>query len=200
MAQIAVNQIIKTCMEHHYEVEYNDISYSDGFDVAEYEACIFINCHFESTKLGESKFIDCRFEECNMSSCDVHTAAFRNVQFNKCKMIGIMFYTCNAFGLSMKYDGCVLDYSVLTDMDLRKTAFENCSLVEVDLSNANLNKSKLLNCNLSRATFASTDLSYADLRESIGFDIDPRNNNVNRLRISRSEIEGLLRAYDLDLK
>jgi len=112
-------------------------------------------------------------------------------------MIGLRWDTCNEFGLSMHFVDCVLDYSVMSGMDLRKTTFDNCSMLEVDLSESNLSQSKLVNCNLIRTTFDNTKLVATDLRGSIDFDINPKSNDINNMKISRVQIEGLLNEFDL---
>lgn len=186
-------------MDSQYEQTYKDIDFTDDFIVQEYESCAFSNCNFESIHLDESKFIDCTFEECNFTSAQLHTTALRNIVFINCKMIGIHFDDCNAFGLEIKFLGCKLDYCIYSEMDLRKLSFEQCSMIEVDFSSSNLSNTKLTNCNLERATFNNTNLSNADIRGSFGFQINPSNNKVSKMHVSISEIEGLLSQFDLKI-
>ena len=184
-------------MEEHYEQEFKDIAYNNTYQAALYESCTFINCSMESIKLGDSRFIDCRFEGCDLSNCNIHGTAFRNVVFMSCKMMGLRIDTCNAFGLSLEFNGCVLDYSIFADVDLRKSTLNNCTLLGVDFSGANLNKSKITNCSLNGATFNNTNLKESNLLGSTNIILDPLNNDIYKMKISQTELIGLLSDYHL---
>lgn len=184
-------------MEEYYEIQYVDQTYNGIFEVATYESCTFRNCNMESLKMGESKFIDCTFEECDLSNCDIHGTAFRNVRFASCKMIGLRFDTCNHFGLAMEMTSSVLDYCIFTKVDLRKCNLMACSLKDVDFAEANLQKIEMTNCTLTGAIFYDTNLIGADLRESTEIIINPRDNQILKMKISQSELIGLLSNYKL---
>lgn len=186
-------------MESQYEKEFNKVVFTNNFEVQEYESCIFNGCNFEIQILGESRFIDCRFIECNFSSCNLNHTAFRDVNFKDCKLIGLRFDMCNQFGFAINFENCVLDYSMMNEVDLRKSKFKNCSLIEVDFSFAILTKSKIYNCNLSRAKFERSEMQELDIRESIAFRIDPTKNNIQKMKISSTQLSGLLSEYNLDI-
>ncbi len=187
-------------MESKYEQSYKKIDYTNHFTIQECESCTFTHCNFEKVKLDAAKFIDCTFKECNLSSASMQMTALRNVTFINCKMIGIHFHSCNAFGLEITFNNCNLDYCTFTEMDLRKVNFDGCHMLEVDLSGANLSKSKITNCKLVRTAFQNTDLRECDITGSIGFQINPYENKIAKMRISRTEIEGLLNQFDLNLE
>ena len=184
-------------MEEHYEKEFKDITSDHTYQAALYESCTFINCSMESVKLGDSRFIDCRFEGCDLSNCNIHGTAFRNVVFISCKMMGLRFDTCHNFGLAMELRNSVLDYSVLTGVDLKKSNLDGCSLRDVDFSNTDLQNIGMTNCSLNGATFENTNLNGSDLRGSKDLFLDPRNNKILKMKISQSELIGLLGIYQL---
>lgn len=184
-------------MEEYYEIEYRDLVYKETFEVAVFECCTFINCSMESLKLGESRFVDCRFEECDLSNCNIHGTAFRNVVFMACKMMGLRFDTCNYFGLSVDIRNSVLDYSVFAGVDLKKSKIDGCSLKDVDFTATDLQKIKMTNCTLNGATFDRSNLIGIDLRGTTGIRINPHNNQINKMKISQTELIGLLSDYQL---
>jgi fluoroquinolone resistance protein len=63
---------------------------------------------------------------------ELHKTLFREVQFNQCKMLGLRFSDCNAFGLSLAFDGCQLNHSSFYKTNITNTLFKNTQLHEVD--------------------------------------------------------------------
>lgn len=184
-------------MKSQYEQNFINRDFTVKYNIQEFENCHFKNCNFNNVIFENSKFIDCSFETCDFSSANIHQTIFRNIQFMHCKMIGIRFDECNPFGLGASFQSCNLDYSMFSGMDLRKVNFDACTMIEVDLSESNLQKSNLTNCRLLNAVFDNTDLRETDLRGSIGFRINPLQNKIKKMKISRTEIEGILQQYDL---
>lgn len=77
----------------------------------EYENCSFNNCNLYDNDLSGFSFTNCTFIRCNLSLIKVNKAAFRDVKFKDCKMLGLRFDTCNQFGLSFSFDSCQLNHS-----------------------------------------------------------------------------------------
>src|SRR5256885_2952326 len=77
----------------------------------EYEDCEFSSCNFSEAELSGIHFIDCRFIACNLSVAKLVKTVFRDVLFRECKMMGLAFYNCDDFGLSFRFEQCILDHS-----------------------------------------------------------------------------------------
>ena len=107
----------------------------------EYENCVFKGCDFSNTDLSEVKFIKCEFLGCNLSLANLLKTTFRDVKFKDCKMLGLLFYNCNEFGLNVNFDSCNLNHSSFYQRKIRKTSFINSLLNEVDFTECDLTNS-----------------------------------------------------------
>lgn len=165
----------------------------------EYESCIFRSCNFEYADLSGIKFTDCEFIECNLSMTRLSGTAFRNVIFKDCKMFGMPFNDCNEFGMSFKFEGCSLNNSVFYKSIIKKTAFRNSKLIEVDFSETDISHAVFSGCDLSGAVFDRTNLEKADLRTSFNYTINPASNKLKKTKFSLSEVHGLLRQLDIEI-
>lgn len=165
----------------------------------EYENCTFKNCNFEFLNLSGFSFQGCEFIECNLSMTKLAGTAFRDVLFKESKMLGLQFNNCNGFGLSFRFDGCILNNSVFYQTTIKKTSFNNCRLVEVDFTESDLSNSIFYGCDLSGAIFDNTNLEKADLRTSVNYMIDPSLNRLKKAKFSLSEVYGLLYKLDIEI-
>src|SRR4051812_17083037 len=100
----------------------------------EYEYCVFKDCDFSNTDLTDMKFSDCEFIACNLSLAKIARAAFRDVKFKDCKMLGLHFYNCDEFGLTISIENCNLSHSSFYQRKIKKTSFKNSQLTEVDFT------------------------------------------------------------------
>src|ERR1700761_8511377 len=91
----------------------------------EYEACIFRNCDLSGVDLSDLVFIDCEFIDSNLSLVRLVKTAFRDITFKGCKMMGLQFRDCSQFGLSFRYESCILDHSSFYQTKIKKTPFKN---------------------------------------------------------------------------
>ncbi len=165
----------------------------------EYENCRFVNCDLSDGNLSNYIFIDCEFTDCNLSNAKIAHTAFREVTFNGCKMLGLQFNNCNAFGLSVAFTGCTLNHSSFYERQLKKTVFSKSLLREVDFTSADLSGAKLEECDLADATFDQTNLEKADLSTSFHYIIDPQRNKIKKAKFSLEALPGLLAQYDIHI-
>lgn len=112
-------------------------------------------------------------------------------------MLGIHFEDCNDFGLSFRFDNCVLDHSSFYNAKINKTIFMDSRLHEVDFSESDLADSSFLNCDLGGALFDNTNLEKADFLTSYSYSLDPERNRLKRTKFSSNGLSGLLRKYDI---
>lgn len=163
----------------------------------EYENCIFNNCNLAEQELSNYKFIDCKFNNCNLSLAKINHTAFRNVTFCDSKILGLRFETCNEFGLSFSFQGCLLNHTSFYKTKIKKTIFKDTQLQETDFTECDLSGAIFDNCNMTHAVFNYTNLERADFRTSYNYSIDPEINKIKNAKFSLSGISGLLDKYDI---
>ena len=129
----------------------------------------------------------------------LRNTSFKNVQFEECKFLGIVFRECNPFLLSMNFKGCLLNLADLSGLPLKGIHFENCSLQEVDFSETDLNQSVFKECDLERAIFDNTNLAEADFSTAYHFTIDPAKNSIRKAKFATDGLAGLLVQYGIEV-
>lgn len=180
--------------------EFANINFNEtGADADGYEQCRFINCNFEEVNLSMIKFVDCVFKGCNLSLVKLGDTVFRDVQFIDCKMLGLHFEHCHAFGLTASFDNCVLNHACFFQLKIKKTTIKNCKLIECDFTEADMSES-VLHCNdFNGAIFDHTNLQKADLRGSFNYAINPGINQIKKATFSLHAVAGLLHQYDIKI-
>ncbi|WP_036600884.1 pentapeptide repeat-containing protein [Olivibacter sitiensis] len=166
----------------------------------EYENCVFNNGQFAHGQLGGYKFIDCVFNDCDLSLAQLNRTVWQNVTFRGCKMLGLRFDTCEAFGLSFAFENCQLHHASFYGTKIRKTIFKKCVLHETDFATSDLSGSVFDGCDLTRALFDRSNLEKADFRTSYNFVIDPEINRIKKAKFSLSNISGLLVKYGIHIE
>ncbi len=173
---------------------------SEPLNKGEYDNCIFNNCDFSANDLSEINFTECRFINCNLSLCRLTGTAFRDVLFSGCKMLGLHFDNCNEFGLSISFEGCLLNSSSFFRKRIKKMMFKDSNLQEVDFGECDLTGAVFENCDLKNAVFDNTIVEKADFRTSFNYSIDPERNRVRRAKFSVPGVLGLLDKYDIQIE
>jgi fluoroquinolone resistance protein len=166
-------------------------------EAGEYEDCQFTNCNLEKIILTGFRFSNCVFKDCNLSLAEVHQTAFRSVQMDACKLLGIHFEDCSPFGWELFFKDCQLDNSFFSEMNLQGSRFEGCSLRQVDFTGADLKKIRFHQCDLQNALFENCQLYETDFRTAYHYTFDPAKNRLKKTRFSREGLEGLLRSFDI---
>ena len=165
----------------------------------EYECCTFKGCDFSGNDFTGIKFSDCVFIACNLSLVKLIDTVFNNVRYKDCKLLGLHFDSCSTFGLSLGFEGCMLDNSTFFKLKLKKTVFKDCQLQEVDFSSCDLSESVFDNCNLARATFNETNLEKADFRTAYRYSLNPETNRIKKAKFSLIGVVGLLDKYGIEV-
>jgi uncharacterized protein YjbI with pentapeptide repeats len=166
----------------------------------EFEDCIFKNCDFSNSDLSNNSFMDCEFIDCNLSMTQVTNTSLKTVLFKNCKLLGILFNTCNDFLFNVEFQESILDYSSFVNKKMPKTIFNACSIKEVSFVGSNLSLSVFENCNLDNAIFNNTQLEKVDFTTAFNFKIDPEFNVLKKARFSNSGLIGLLDKYDIKIE
>jgi uncharacterized protein YjbI with pentapeptide repeats len=149
--------------------EFTDVK---NLALGEYEDCIFKGIDFSEVNLSNYKFAESNFEDCNLSLCKISETAFRVVLFKNCKLLGLRFDECNAFGLVLRFENSNLQHTSFFNTDIRKTIFKNCNLTEVDFEESNVSNGKFEECDLRGANFLSTNLENTDFRTSYNYSLE----------------------------
>ncbi len=187
-------------MEYFFEQSYQQIKFDEKqLPLAEYEQCTFINCDFTKANLNRYKFIDCQFVDCNLSMVSLVDTVMNKVVMERCKLLGIHWFTCDKFMFAVWFKSCALSNASFYNFNIKKTFFENCDLKEADFSGADMTECKLKSCDLSNAMFGNTNLSKADLSTSFNFSINPNLNKLKGAQFSRDNINGLLDVFQIKI-
>ena len=165
-----------------------------------YEHCTFISCDLAGANLNGIVFIDCLFDGCNLALCDTSDTGLQNVRFKHCKLSGVNFDKSRDFLYETHFENCKLDNAIFYKKKCKKATFNDCSMIETDLTEADLTEATFKNCNLSRAFFSRTTLKGADLRSSFNFSIDPNDNMIKKARFSMYGLAGLLTKFDIKIE
>jgi uncharacterized protein YjbI with pentapeptide repeats len=130
----------------------------------------------------------------------LNNTAFRDCNFEDCKMLGLHFENCNVFGLQFSFTNCILDHSVFYKIKIKGTHFRNSRLYEVDFTECDLTASIFENCDLKGASFGNTLLKKADFRSSYNYSLDPETNKIEKAKFSIPAVLGLLNKYNIEIE
>jgi uncharacterized protein YjbI with pentapeptide repeats len=182
------------------EQTFEDISYAGQMNQRwDLQDCKFKRCDFSDSEFLNTKFVDCVFDGCNLSMMRLRDSTLNNVVFKNCKIMGVNFSQCQDFLFTVKFEGCILDYSSFMDKKMAKTSFIQTSLKEVTFTRANLGGSVFDNCNLNETIFRETDLSGVDFSTAYNYLIDPEVNKMTKAVFSMSDVAGLLYKYGIKI-
>lgn len=165
----------------------------------EYEYCKFLNCNFSNTNLSGYKFLECEFNNCNLSMVKLGETLLRDIQFFDCKMLGVNFEHCSAFGFSAVFTGVTLNHSSFYKRKMQQFIFSNCQLTEVDFTDADCSGATFYNCDFTNAKFENTNLEKCDFTSSYNFFINPQINNIRKAKFSQAGLAGLLHQYQIEI-
>lgn len=76
---------------------------------------------------------------------------------------------------------------------------ERCEAINVDFREANLSQADFAFTDLKDSLFQSTNLTGADLHNTVNYQIDPSQNNIQNARFSLPEAMALLYSMDIQI-
>jgi fluoroquinolone resistance protein len=149
---------------------------------------VFRDCTFTNVIFAEVRLRECRFEDCVVSLSDwtmakVFGTGMRSVKFEGSKLMGIDWSDGHR-SLDASFKECVLDYCSFVRIDLRKSVFKDCRMIEVNFSEANLTETDFSGSNLDRSQFHQTNLSRANLAGATNVRLNPTENKVKGATLS----------------
>lgn len=165
---------------------------------AEFYNCTFKSCSFTRSTVSRCKFSECTFDSCDFSLCKLLTCTWVESRFSECKLSGIDWTRAlspNPLHISHpSFSKCVLSYSVFFGLPLQEIQIEDCIAHEADFAEADLTNADLRGTDFLKARFHDTNLSRADLRGSLNYEIDPLANGVKGAKVTAAEAIGMLRG------
>ncbi len=171
--------------------------YSKNASGKEFYQCRFENCDLTSVDFSGSRFEKCTFEGCNLSLARIHDCRFLGVKFSQCKLTGNAFDKCDSFLLDIAFEGCFISNCNFSKLNLKKTPFRSCEILETDFIGTQLVESDFSHSSLAGSVFNSCDLSKANFADARAYIINPENNKVKKARFSMPEALGLLQHLDI---
>ena len=161
-----------------------------------FEECEFNNCTFTDCRLESCRFLNCKFNECNLSAIVPVNCQFIDVEFSKCKVIGVDWTKAQKIqGLSLL--DCQLNYSSFKLLKLPKIKMVKCEAKESDFIETDLSEGDFRNTDFEKSTFFKTNLTNADFTGAINYFIDTKTNVLKKTRFSLPEALSLLDSLDI---
>jgi fluoroquinolone resistance protein len=150
----------------------------------------FQQCVFSRVRLAEAKLEGCTFEDCELEDCDitmahVDKAAFRDVRFRRCKLMGIDWTGVRGIAFVVSFEECTLSYGTFADQKMQGTLFRDCKAHEVAFMGVDLSKAVFHGTDLLGARFMDTVLVDADLSTAVHYHIAPQQNRLKRTKFSQ---------------
>jgi fluoroquinolone resistance protein len=183
--------------DSYYQEKLNKIaSNNEHLKAKRFEECEFTNCSFSGCKFEECKFLNCKFNDCDLSSIGLIHSHFVEVQFLRCKVIGIDWTKAQRIS-ELSFTGCLVNYSNFRLLKLPKIKMVKCEAKEVDFIETDLTDGDLRYTDFEKSVFFKTNLTGTDLRGATDYAIDVKTNTLKKTRVSLPEAMSLL--YTLDI-
>jgi uncharacterized protein YjbI with pentapeptide repeats len=164
-----------------------------------YESCVFNNCDFSNTHLMKVNWIDCRFINCELSNASLVECKLQDVIFEDCKLLGVDFSSVNSILFDAIFRESNLSFAQFVEMKPKHIRCESCNLTQADFTMSDLTECEFLGCNMEGVTFDQTILTKVDMSNSFAIWIDLDLNIVDRMKISKDQLPGLLQNFNLEI-
>ena len=208
------------------EAQFEQMTLPASLDDLTFEHCRFIECNFSSSSMTNTRFEHCQFYHeasevgsafryCNLSHAIFSDCDLRHCDFSQANWYDLALSNCR--GLEMISRGvsnqkwvnervCLqalhIQRSDLTLSDfsyaqLGESTLHDCRCSEVDWTEANLAGSQIIQCDLTGGQFDRVAIGNADLSESLFNSIDPRQIDVEGVRVTSDQLPLLVSALGL---
>jgi len=169
---------------------------NETIKAVEYEECEFNGCSFIGCTFQKCKFISCKIIGCVISAMNPVDSSFTEVEFSRCKVIGCDWTKAMQLH-GLDFADCQINYSNFAMLKLAKIKMINCEAKEVDFTETDLSGGSFTGTDFERSVFFKTNLTKADLKGTVNYFIDPRNNTLKKARFSLPEALSLLSCLDI---
>jgi len=164
----------------------------EGLEDVRFEGCELVGCTLANATLRDCRFTDCRFLGCDLTMAKVPETSFREVVFERCKLMGVDFAEAHGLTFDARFEECVLRYAGFAGMKLEGLVATG-DLREAIFTDADLRKARLAG-NLEGVDLRGADLREADLRAAEELALDPRE---VRLKKTVLPLDAILRVAAL---
>lgn len=189
--------------------EYVDQIFDDlEFESGELSGTLFTDVRFRGCSFSETAFRDCRFNNCLFDDCElsllkVEGSHFRDVRFDRCRLLGVD-WTAAAWprlhlAAPISFRECVTDYSTFIGLALPKISFRDCRATDVAFSDSDLTEADFRGAILTKSRFDGANLTRANLEGATEYTIDLTSTNIRQARFSFPEAISLLYSLDIVL-
>lgn len=162
----------------------------------EFYRCVFLNCLLQESSWKSARLEACAFRGCDLTRSKVNQTAFRGVEFEGAKLMGIEFGSVSVHP-EFTFTECNLRYASFVRVNLRKIEFSKCTAREVNFIDADLTDADFTGSDLTGSTFQGCTLALTDFRNTTGLFLDP---SVNKVKKPRVPVEtAVLLAHHLGL-
>jgi fluoroquinolone resistance protein len=163
-----------------------------------FEECEFTTSSFTDCKFQKCKFLNCIFTDCILSAVIPMDSRFNEVNFIKCKAVGIDWTKAEQVR-DINFTESQVNYSSFKLLKVSKIKMVKCEAREVDFTETDLSRGDFRNTDFEKSQFLKTNLSYADFSGAKNYDIDARNNTIKQTHFSLPEALSLLNSLDIIL-
>lgn len=162
--------------------------------------CTFTNCDLSQKLIQNCKFENCKFTNCNLSSTNLNNTRLIDCKFIECKLTGIDFRTVNlTLGLVIDAEKSNLNYCVFEGIEIPKSKFIECDLVEADFSFSILHETSFTKSNLERTLFNGADLTDCDFTEAKNYIFNLANCKCKNAKFNYPEVLNLLKPHKIEI-
>ena len=186
-------------MDYIDDKTFSKLVFTSNWESTSYENCVFEHCTFDKTDFSNSSFTECEFNSCTFRLCKVYQATFKECICADTQLVGLHFDKANTISFSIQFNSCKIEVCSFVNMNLKLCEFNQTRIKECDFSNSDLTNIVFEECDLIGSIFSNTILDKTDFRTATNYRIHPETNRLKKTRFSRSNLEGLLRDYDIRL-
>jgi fluoroquinolone resistance protein len=166
--------------------------------------CTFKECTFREAIVQHCGFHDCIFIDCDLSLAQVPETTFANVEFEKCKLIGIDWTAAHwpKFGIKrpFSFHQCALNYSFFSGLKLTNLRMTECIIKEADFTDVDLTGALFTKTDFTDSRFINCDLTKANFNDALNYAIDINQNRLKKTKFSLPEAVTLLKGLDIILR
>lgn len=173
------------------------------FSGKEFDGCTFDSCHFSDTIFEQCKFYECKFMNCNLSLISVQGSSFFDTTFEECKIVGVNWTRATwpriKLNSPLHFVKCILNNSSFFGLGLKEISMIECKVKEVDFRESDCTEANFSYSDFEGSLFNKTNLTKADFREAINYQIDIFFNGIKKAKFTLPEAMRLLAGLDIEL-
>lgn len=182
----------------YWEEEFLELK-EDKFHKIYFDNCTFIKCDFTKSMIYGCKFTECTFINCDLSLSTLKSSTFNDVIFEKSKLIGISWSSCDE-PFDVSFQSCNISQNSFHMLDLRSMKFKETLIKDSGFEECNLEKAVFDDCDLELTTFYKNNLKKANFETSRNYLIDPKQNDIENAVFSLPEALSFLSLLPIKIK